>query len=37
VVWQGRNEAGDRVSPGVYFVRLRVGGSQTTKKVLFVR
>ena len=36
VVWQGRNTMGDHVCPGVYFVRLSVGGRETTRKVLLV-
>lgn len=37
LVWHGRNTSGERVSPGVYFVRLSVGKRETTRKVLLVQ
>ncbi|MFH1276959.1 MAG: T9SS type A sorting domain-containing protein [Candidatus Eisenbacteria bacterium] len=38
VRWDGRNIAGARVSPGVYFVRLTTGaGVDSTRKVVFLR
>ncbi len=37
VIWNGRNEAGKRVSAGVYFVRLQAGESVYTRRILFVQ
>jgi hypothetical protein len=37
IVWTGRNTGGKRVAPGVYFVRLGVGGSRVTSKVVLRR
>ena len=37
VTWDGRDAAGQRVSPGVYFVRLEQGGAALTQKLAFVR
>jgi hypothetical protein len=36
VEWQGRHAGGERVGPGVYFVRLSINGCSTSKKVLLV-
>lgn len=33
LVWDGANEQGSKVSPGVYFVRLQAGGVEATHKV----
>ncbi len=33
LVWDGANEQGTKVSPGVYFVRLQAGGVEATHKV----
>jgi hypothetical protein len=33
--WEGTDDAGRTVRPGVYLVRLRAGGVETTKRVLF--
>jgi outer membrane protein assembly factor BamB len=37
VSWDGRDDAGKRVAPGVYFVHLRSGDYSASKKVLLVR
>lgn len=34
VVWDGRNETGEKVSPGIYFARLRSGDFRATKKMI---
>jgi hypothetical protein len=36
-VWDARDEAGNRVSPGVYFCRLEAGGATTVKKMALAR
>ncbi len=36
VVWDGTDEAGRRVSAGVYFVRLEVGGSAWSQKLMLL-
>jgi len=33
-VWEGNNEAGQKVSPGVYFVNVNSNGNRTTKKLI---
>ncbi len=37
VQWDGRNERGERVSSGVYFVRLRTAGAKMTRKLVLLR
>lgn len=37
VVWSGRNAAGSRVAPGVYFARLTAGGRNLTAKMILRR
>ncbi len=37
LVWNGSTDHGTRASSGVYFVRLDVGGSLKTEKVLYLR
>ena len=37
VRWRGHNNAGRRVSAGVYFVRVRVAGETRTSRVVLVR
>jgi hypothetical protein len=37
VKWNGRNEAGQKVSNGVYMYRMTSGNFQATKKLLFVK
>lgn len=37
VVWDGRSDAGDRVPPGVYFLRGRWGGFQADRRVVLIR
>lgn len=36
-VWNGRNEAGERVAAGIYFVRLRATGKTHTSPVIVLR
>jgi glucuronoarabinoxylan endo-1,4-beta-xylanase len=35
VIWNGRNELGQRVAPGVYFYRLQAGRDISVKKMVF--
>ena len=37
VEWDGRDGAGSRVAPGVYFLRSASGGEVHTRKVMVVR
>jgi hypothetical protein len=37
VVWNGRTASGRRVSAGMYFLRLRAGGTARTAKVMIMR
>jgi hypothetical protein len=37
VVWDGRNDAGQRVAPGVYFYRLEAGERELPRKLVVVR
>ena len=37
VRWDGRNQAGEHVSPGIYFCNLRWNGEQATTRMLVVR
>jgi hypothetical protein len=37
VVWDGRDESGDRVSNGMYFWRLQTEEGQQTRKMLLLR
>lgn len=34
-VWDGRDEFGDKVSPGIYFYQVRAGGETRVKKMVF--
>ena len=34
--WEARTDAGDRVSAGIYFARVRAAGFATTKKIVVV-
>lgn len=35
ILWDGSNDLGERVAPGVYFYTLRAGGEDQTKKMVF--
>ena len=37
VQWDGRNERGEQVSSGMYFVQLRTGGIKVTRKMVLLR
>jgi flagellar hook assembly protein FlgD len=37
VRWEGRNDAGRAVAPGVYYVRLEVAGERVVRSVVHVR
>jgi len=37
VVWDGRHQGGDRVRPGIYFVRVEVGGKSAIRRIAVVR
>ena len=37
VVWDGADDRGSRVSPGVYFVRLRTGARELSQRLVLVR
>jgi hypothetical protein len=37
VVWDGRDDRGSRVSPGVYFYRLRAGSYECVRKMLVLK
>ena len=37
VSWDGRNQAGERLAAGNYFVRLTRGGATLTRKLLYLR
>ncbi|MBU8922552.1 MAG: T9SS type A sorting domain-containing protein [Bacteroidales bacterium] len=37
VSWEGRDSSGRRVSSGVYFARLSVGGSNFTRRMLLIK
>jgi hypothetical protein len=36
-LWEGTDERGKRLSPGLYFIRANVGKSRVTRKVILVR
>jgi flagellar hook assembly protein FlgD len=36
-VWDGTNDANNRVTSGVYFYRLTYGGQSTTKKMTLIK
>ena len=36
-IWDGKDEAGERVSSGVYFLRFEAGGYKATRKLLVMR
>ncbi|MCD6507317.1 hypothetical protein J7M22_11940 [Candidatus Poribacteria bacterium] len=37
VYWDGRNDAGERVSSGVYVVELRSGDFRATRRMMLVK
>jgi hypothetical protein len=37
ITWDGRDDAGKVLPPGIYFIVLNSEGYQTTRKLLFVR
>ena len=36
-VWNGKNQSGQDVAPGIYFVRLEAAGFASVRKVMRVR
>jgi flagellar hook assembly protein FlgD len=36
VTWDGSDDAGVRMAPGVYFLKSRVGGDSTVSRVIYV-
>ncbi len=36
MVWDGTNGRGDRVKPGIYFVRVETGGSSVARKLVLL-
>ena len=37
VIWQGKNEYNNRVSPGIYFYELKTGKGLIRKKMLLLK
>ena len=37
VQWDGRNQRGEQVSSGMYFVQLRTAGTRVTRKMVLLR
>lgn len=37
VFWKGKDKNGNKVPPGLYFCKLKLGGFSETKKILFLR
>ena len=37
IIWDGRNEAGEPVSTGIYICRLKVGNNTQSRKMLFIK
>jgi hypothetical protein len=37
VEWDGRNDSGNPVSSGVYFLRLRAPGFEQTRKIMILK
>jgi glucuronoarabinoxylan endo-1,4-beta-xylanase len=35
ILWDGRNNSGDRVATGIYFYKLQVGGESQVKKMIY--
>jgi flagellar hook assembly protein FlgD len=36
IEWDGRNDAGDRVTPGIYFYRAVAGNMSATRKAILL-
>ncbi len=37
VIWDGRNDSGNQVSSGIYFIRLKTGNFSATRKIILMR
>lgn len=37
VVWDGKNEIGEKIPTGVYFVEMRVGGKEIKEKIIYLK
>ena len=37
IVWDGKNQAGDKVAPGVYFYKATLGDLEETKKMILLK
>ncbi|HSG29836.1 MAG TPA: FlgD immunoglobulin-like domain containing protein, partial [Candidatus Krumholzibacterium sp.] len=37
MVWDGRNDRGQKVANGIYFIRVRAGSEENVKKVVVLR
>ena len=35
--WEGRNDAGEEVPPGIYFYRVKIGNAESTRRMIYVR
>jgi flagellar hook assembly protein FlgD len=37
VVWDGKDNSGNKIKPGVYFYQLKIENYSTVKKILFIK